>query len=171
MKKLLFSLPVCLLLAVSTPKANAQVSVSVGIWTPPPEYASVNYYYLPDVNAYYDADAQCYYYNNGYNWISAAYLPGEYRNYDWRNARRFEIREHGPYMRSDFYRSRYEGRQIEAFRHFNNNNYFAGAYRNDNHFNNRNFNRGNDNHFNDIGRRGFSQPNNNRLQREKRGGR
>ncbi len=68
-----------------------------------------DYYYLPDVDAYYDVDAQCYYYNNGYNWVSSAYLPGEYRNYDWRNARRFEVREHRPYMRSDFYRSRYEG--------------------------------------------------------------
>src|ERR1700683_1057801 len=50
-----------------------------------------DYYYLPDVDAYYDVNDQCYYYNDGTDWISAAYLPGAYRNYDWRNAPRYEI--------------------------------------------------------------------------------
>src|ERR1700743_468871 len=34
-----------------------------------------DYYYLPDVDAYYDVTAGCYYYNNGYDWVSTAYLP------------------------------------------------------------------------------------------------
>lgn len=81
MKKLLFGLPVCLLLAVSTPKANAQVSVSVGIWTPPPEYASVNYYYLPDVEAYYYVPTHQYVYMDGPNWVWRASLPPRYASY------------------------------------------------------------------------------------------
>jgi hypothetical protein len=95
---------------------------------------SDDYYYLPDVDAYYDVTDQCYYYNDGNNWISAAYLPGAYRNYDWRNAPRYEVRASRPYLHDDVYRSKYNG-------HVNNqwaqNNY-------NNHSNN--------------GQRGFSQP-------------
>jgi len=85
--------------------------------------ANDDYYYLPDVNAYYNVAEQCYYYFDGDNWISAAYLPGEYRDYDWRNARRYEVRAPRPYMHNDIYMNRYHG---------NNNNW---AHRDD-HFNN-----------------------------------
>ena len=89
-----------------------------------------DFYYLPDVGAYYDVDSQCYFYFNGYNWISAAYLPGEYRYYDWRNARRFEVRERRPFMRDDFYRERYSGRRIAEWARPNYNNHFDGGYAN-----------------------------------------
>ncbi|WP_074489137.1 hypothetical protein [Mucilaginibacter polytrichastri] len=68
-----------------------------------------DYYYLPDVEAYYDVSQQCYYYNDGEQWIHAAYLPGRYRNYDWRNARHYEVRAQRPYMRHDEYRTRFGG--------------------------------------------------------------
>ena len=134
-----------------------------------------DYYYLPEVNAYYNVNARSYYYYNGDNWINCAYLPGAYRNYDWRSARRYEIHERRPFMRNDFYRSRYNGREVAEWRHFNNNNRYGGGYarnnhfdrdayrRNDNHFDNRggNFNRGNDNHY---GNRGQGRYNNQRSQ-------
>jgi hypothetical protein len=68
-----------------------------------------NYYYLPDVDAYYNTYEQAYYYNDGERWVSAAYLPGEYRNYDWRNARHYELRARRPYLNDDVYRERYRG--------------------------------------------------------------
>lgn len=68
-----------------------------------------NYYYLPDVDAYYNTYEQVYYYNDGERWVSAAYLPGEYRNYDWRNARHYELRARRPYLNADVYRERYRG--------------------------------------------------------------
>jgi hypothetical protein len=67
-----------------------------------------DYYYLPDVDAYYNVDEQSYYYNDGDNWVSAAYLPG-HRDYDWRYARRFEVRASRPYLNDRFYSSRYGG--------------------------------------------------------------
>lgn len=102
-----------------------------------------DYYYLPDVDAYYDVTAGCYYYNNGYSWISAAYLPGVYRNYDWRSARRYEIREHRPFIHADVYRSRYNGHIVNKWR-------------------NENSNRGYDNHNwgNNSNHGGFGQPSN-----------
>lgn len=68
-----------------------------------------DYYYLPEVDAYYSIPEQCYYYNDGSEWVSAAYLPGAYRDYDWRNAQRYEVRAPRPFMHDDYYRSRYNG--------------------------------------------------------------
>jgi len=97
-----------------------------------PAYADStdDYYYLPDVDAYYDVTDQCYFYFNGYNWISAAFLPGAYANYDWRTCRRFEVRAPRPYLHDDFYRTRYNGQRIAEWNHANYNNHFDGGYAN-----------------------------------------
>ncbi len=128
-----------------------------------------DYYYLPDVDAYYDVTQQCYYYNDGNNWISAAYLPGAYRNYDWRNVRRYEVHEHRPFMRNDFYRSRYNGHEVAEWRH-NNDNHFNGGDRYAGHFN-RDNDRRDDRHFDNRGQNGYSQPvyQNNNRERDNRG--
>ncbi|WP_429382513.1 hypothetical protein [Mucilaginibacter sp. UYCu711] len=67
------------------------------------------YYYMPEVDAYYSPYENVYYYNDGGRWVSNAYLPGEYRNYDWRTARRYEVRAHRPYLNADVYREKYKG--------------------------------------------------------------
>ncbi|MDP9047096.1 MAG: hypothetical protein M3N14_03105, partial [Bacteroidota bacterium] len=90
-----------------------------------------DYYYLPDVDAYYSVNEECYYYNDGENWISAAYLPGAYRDYDWRSERRYEVRSPRPYMHDDIYRSRYNGRAVAEFR--NHNGGYVNAERNNNY--------------------------------------
>jgi hypothetical protein len=74
-----------------------------------------DYYYLPDVDAYYDVNAQCYYYYDGGNWISAAYLPGGYSTYDWRTAPHYEIRAARPYLHADFYRGKYQGHAVSQW--------------------------------------------------------
>src|SRR5579872_4421599 len=68
-----------------------------------------DYYYLPDVDAYYSVNDQCYFYNNGGAWVSAAYLPGAYRDFDWRNVRHYEVRAPRPYLHNDFYRTKFNG--------------------------------------------------------------
>ncbi|HVW95003.1 MAG TPA: hypothetical protein VHA56_03460 [Mucilaginibacter sp.] len=109
-------------------RADAQVSLNVGLRVGPvsiaytkapvvagPVYNDAyddDYYYLPDVNAYYNIRAQRYFYFNGNAWVSALYLPGVYRDYDWRNARHYEIREHRPYINNEVYRTRYNGRAV-----------------------------------------------------------
>jgi hypothetical protein len=109
--------------------ANAQMSIHVGFHfgtpvvervpvyeqTPVVYNSSNDYYYLPDVDAYYSVNEECYYYNDGDNWVSAAYLPGEYRNYDWTTARRYELRTARPYMHDEVYRSRYDGHEMIGF--------------------------------------------------------
>jgi len=112
-------------------KAQAQISIQVGlnipvhrVYTPRPvvvEEAPVyddenipadysdDYYYLPEVEAYYSVPNHCYYYNNGSAWVSAVYLPGAYRNYNWRTAVRYEVRSPRPYLHHDIYRSRWGG--------------------------------------------------------------
>ena len=89
-----------------------------------------DYYYLPDVDAYYDVTDQCYFYFDGNTWISAAYLPGAYQNFDWRTARRFEVRSARPYLNDNFYRSRYNGHQVAEFARNNYNNHANAGYAN-----------------------------------------
>jgi len=68
-----------------------------------------NYYYLPDVGSYYKVNDRSFYYFDGKKWISAPSLPGAYRNYDLKNAPKYEIRASQPYLFDDFYRSKYYG--------------------------------------------------------------
>lgn len=76
---------------------------------PAPVYGDADFYYLPDVDAYYSVSGRCYYYNDGYNWVNAACLPGRYHDYDWEHARRFEVYGPRPYMHNDEYRVRFNG--------------------------------------------------------------
>jgi hypothetical protein len=141
--------------------ASAQVRVNVGFNLGGPvvvqrpvavaSYAD-DYYYLPEVDAYYSVGESMYYYNDGYNWIPAAYLPGSYRNYNWRNVRRVEVHAYRPYMNHNVYRTRYSGNQFDWRRFENRNDRRDWDNRNDRRDwdnragNNRpDWNRGNDN--------------------------
>jgi hypothetical protein len=153
--------------------AQAQISVHIGfniparrvyVPAPPPQPVEVydtdefdnsdDYYYLPEVEAYYSVPRNCYYYQDGGRWISAAYLPGAYRNYDWRTARRYEIRGSRPYMHHDEYRSKWGGGFNRDWNRRNDN--YAGR-RFDNNRND--WNR--DNNRNNRPQGGFNQPNRN----------
>jgi hypothetical protein len=72
-----------LLLAVG---GQAQFSMSINFGPPPPwgpvGYASVQYYYLPDVEAYYDVHTSMFIYFSGSSWVHRSYLPARYKNYD-----------------------------------------------------------------------------------------
>jgi len=166
--------------------ADAQIGIHVGLRFATPrvgvvvengpvyeQLAQVNYdgdddyYYLPDVDAYYSVNEQCYYYFDGDSWISAEYLPGAYREYDWRTARRYEVRAPRPYMHDDIYRSRYNGHAEGVFARGNNDRVQRGYQNNqerynapDQRFNNRE--RGyapqnNDQRFDNRGQ-GYSRP-------------
>ena len=69
--------------------AKAQVSVSINLGSPPQwgpvGYTEVRCYYLPDVEAYYDVQTSMFIYFGNGQWISRAYLPRRYRNYDLYN--------------------------------------------------------------------------------------
>ncbi|MES2265967.1 MAG: hypothetical protein V4520_04365 [Bacteroidota bacterium] len=159
--------------------AQAQISVHIGfniparrvyVPAPPPQPVMVydndefddsdEYYYLPEVEAYYSVPRHCYYYQDGGRWISAAYLPGAYRNYDWRTVQRYEIRGRRPYMHHDQYRNQWGGNYNRNNWNWNrrDNNYAGRNNRPDwNRDNNRNdWNRGNSR--NDRPQGGYNQP-------------
>jgi hypothetical protein len=177
MKKLAIILAVGAAGLLNVKPANAQIRLGLNLHlggvaahvvvAPPVQYADYDeysndndYYYLPDVEAYYDVAQQCYYYNDGQQWIHAAYLPGQYRNYDWRNGRHYEVRAQRPYLRHDEYRNRFGGFDQRGGG-FDNRYANRGGF--DNH---RNDNRGwnGDNRggqFNNQNRGNYSQPQNN----------
>lgn len=143
--------------------ADAQIGIRINlnlgnrpVYVPAPEPEVVNepvyddYYYLPEVEAYYSVGEHCYYYQDGNRWIAAAYLPGMYRNYDWRSARRFEIRTNRPYMHHDVYRGRFGGYNNRA-------DFYARAYPGRDRYD-----RG------QYGNRGWNQPNRNDDRRDDR---
>ena len=127
--------------------ANAQIRIRVGFnLSPRPVYVQSaapveyvepanydgdeDYYYLPEVDAYYSVTEQCYYYNDGGNWITAAYLPGAYHDFNWRTARRYEVRAPRPYIHNDYYRTRYSG--VAFHGNWNRPNVIRGGYTNNN---------------------------------------
>lgn len=143
-------------------KADAQIRIHLGLnfaprpvvyaapvqpadYCEPANYdGDEDYYYLPEVDAYYSIPEQCYYYNDGGAWVSAAYLPGAYRNFDWRYARHYEVRAPRPFMHNDYYRSRYNGVAFNG--RWDNRGYINHSAP---HFDNRNWNnnRQYDQHF------------------------
>lgn len=133
MRKLAILSAIFLSGALLTNNADAQVQVSVGLNLGGPRivapYSHVNdYYYLPEVDAYYSVGEEQYYYNDGYSWVSAAYLPGAYRNYNWRTVRRFEVNAYRPYMNHRVYRERYHGSGFD-WRRYNNRDFDRNDHR------------------------------------------
>jgi hypothetical protein len=78
-----------MILLVSNNTMQAQVSVNVNIGSPPAwgpvGYSSVDYYYLPDIEAYYDIRASQFIYFGRGKWIRSRNLPYHYRNYNLYN--------------------------------------------------------------------------------------
>lgn len=134
---------------------NAQLSVNVNLglqpsWGPA-GYASVNYYYLPDIQAYYDVRTTQFIYLSRGVWIRSSYLPRQYRDYDLNRGYKVVINDyHGSrpynnyrYDRVKYYKGYKGSPQRSIGNGRGNRNYGNG---NDNR---RNDNRGNDNRGND----------------------
>jgi hypothetical protein len=138
MKKIALISAIAISILLCNNKTSAQIRVHLGLnfgarpvvyaaapvqaeYSEPANYdGDEDYYYLPEVDAYYSIPGQCYYYNNGRGWVSAAYLPGAYRNYDWHAGRRYEVHAPTPYLHADYYRARYQGAAL--------NNRWEGSY-------------------------------------------
>ncbi len=116
MKKLKLLALTIILIAAGTVQAQVSVSVNIGpapIVRPnwfPAGYATVDYYYLPDIQTYFDVQAAFYvYYDNG-RWIRSRQLPQCYRNYDLYHGRKIVLngyRGHRPYAYYDNHRDHY----------------------------------------------------------------
>lgn len=145
--KTLKLIAVGIILLVSS-SIEAQISVNVNIGSPPAwgpvGYSSVEYYYLPDVQAYYDIRATQFIYFGGGRWIRSRNLPNQYRNYDLYNGYKVVLNDyHGsrPY-------SHYKEHKVKYYRGYKGSPQRTIGNRNNNHknySNNNNRNYGNDN--------------------------
>lgn len=145
--KALKLIAVGIILLVSS-SIEAQISVNVNIGSPPAwgpsGYSSVEYYYLPDIQAYYDIRATQFIYFGGGRWIRSRNLPHQYRNYDLYNGYKVVLNDyHGsrPYShykehKVKYYRG-YKGRpqrnignRYNNHKNYNNNRNYDNDYRN-----------------------------------------
>jgi len=128
MKKILLGmLAGCFILAASvTPsKAQVHINVNLGVWNPPAEYSSVNYYYLPDVESYYYVPTHQYVYLDGGRWVFRSALPGRYRAYNIQTGYKVAVNRPRPYTYFNDDRVRYANyrgtrdRQVIIRDHYN----------------------------------------------------
>jgi hypothetical protein len=112
MKRVLQVLPIlAILTTASVFSSKAQVSVSVNIgaqpqWGPA-GYASVDYYYLPDIECYYYVPRRQFVYMSGPNWVFSYDLPSRYRGYDLYGGYKVVINEPKPYLQFATHKVKY----------------------------------------------------------------
>jgi hypothetical protein len=92
-------------------KADAQVHVSVNIgaqpeWGPS-GYDYAEYYYLPDIESYYYVPTRQFTYFYRGRWVTSAYLPPRYRNYNLYSGYKVVINERNPWSHFNDHRGRY----------------------------------------------------------------
>ncbi|SDF03764.1 hypothetical protein SAMN05216464_11223 [Mucilaginibacter pineti] len=97
------------MMAATTTQTKAQVnlSVQIGAWTPPAEYSGVNYYYLPDVESYYYVPTHQYVYQERGSWVFRNSLPPRYATYDIRNGYKVAVNRPRAYTYYNVDRPRY----------------------------------------------------------------
>jgi hypothetical protein len=109
MKKQL--LVMALLLSSLSMQLHAQVRFSVNInaqpvWGPV-GYDRADYYYLPDIETYYSVPRHLYYYYDDGRWVSSAYLPSRYRDYDLYHGYKVVVNDPYPWQHHERYRDQY----------------------------------------------------------------
>jgi len=108
----IISLGILLFFASHSMQSQVSISVNLGVqpsWGPV-GYTSVNYYYLPDVQAYYDVRATQFIYLSGGTWIRSSHLPNQYRNYDLNRGYKVVLNDyHGskPYSNYKYHKQKY----------------------------------------------------------------
>jgi hypothetical protein len=119
MKRVLQVLPIlAILTTASVFSSKAQVSVSVNIgaqpqWGPA-GYASVDYYYLPDIECYYYVPRRQFVYLSGPNWVFSYNLPARYRGYDLYGG--YKVVCNGPRPYTHFYDHRVQYARYRGYR-------------------------------------------------------
>ena len=113
MKKLIVLLGLIVSSFIYTATAQVRVNVGVNIGSQPEwgpvGYNHVDYYYMPDMDVYYYVPQRQFIYLQGNNWVFSASLPPRYRDYDLYSSYKVVVNEPRPYLRNDFYRTRYSG--------------------------------------------------------------
>lgn len=150
----LITLGIVMFFASSSMHSQVSISVNLGMqpsWGPV-GYSSVNYYYLPDIQAYYDIRASQFIYISGGTWIRSRYLPRQYRNYDLDRGYKVVLNDyHGSRPYSNY---RYD--RVKYYRGYSRPQESIG-HRGENHGNNGNYNnRGNNGNYENHGNNGHN---------------
>ena len=91
--------------------ADAQVNIGVNIGSQPvwgpAGYDYAQYYYFPDIDLYYDVPGRQFIYFDGRSWVGSYQLPSFYDRFDLYNSYKVVINEPTPYLRNNFWHSRY----------------------------------------------------------------
>ena len=119
MKRVLQVLPIlAILTTASVYSSKAQVSVSVNIGSQPmwgpAGYASVDYYYLPDIECYYYVPRRQFVYLSGPNWVFSYNLPSRCRGYDLYSG--YKVVCNGPRPYNNFYHDRVAYARYRGYR-------------------------------------------------------
>ncbi len=98
---------------LSLKSANAQVSFGINLnrgsqWNQP-AYGTVDYYYMPGIDAYYNIVSREYIYLERNQWVRRDYLPNRFRNYDVANSYKVRIKAEKPWTNNVYYRTKYNG--------------------------------------------------------------
>lgn len=67
---------------LSAQHINVNININSQPAWGPVGYDYVDYYYMPDINVYYIVNSNSYVYLDGRRWVTARYLPYQYRTYD-----------------------------------------------------------------------------------------
>jgi len=108
----IITLATLLLFASNTMQSQVSVNINLGVqpnWGPV-GYSSVDYYYIPDVQAYYDVRATQFIFLSGGTWIRSSRLPYQYRNYDLNRGYKVVLNDyHGtrPYSQYQYHKQKY----------------------------------------------------------------
>lgn len=119
MKRVLQVLPILAILttaSVFTSRAQVSVNVNIGaqpMWGPA-GYASVDYYYLPDIECYYYVPRHQFVYLSGPNWVFSYNLPARYRGYDLYGG--YKVVCSGPRPYTHFYEHRVAYARYRGYR-------------------------------------------------------
>lgn len=101
--------------AQAQPGINVNIQVGAAPAWIPSGYNSVDYYYLPDIQAYYYVPRRQFIYMDGGRWIFAPTLPVRYRSYDLYRGHKVVVHGPRPYLHDNIYRQKY-GRDFASGR-------------------------------------------------------
>lgn len=133
MKKMMTALSLFFVMGLATPVSAQNININVNInldkqpaWGPT-GYDYVEFYYIPDLNVYYDVVNSLFYYYSSSRWISAQYLPSNYRKYDLYNLYKIVVNERTPWLNNKTHKksyAQYKGDKTqEPIRYSNNSRY------------------------------------------------
>ena len=123
MKKMLIGAALILASFAYTGKAEAQVRFGINFnignqpdWGPA-GYNSVQYYYLPDIDAYYYVPSRQFIYLSGGRWVFSNSLPYRYRDYDLYSGYKVVLNQPNAYLQHNYHMrqySRYRGNRSQV---------------------------------------------------------